>query len=185
MDCAPPPPAKADMIVVLGGSPTRPLYAADLYREGVAPEVWVPRPYRGSAAELLEELRARPEPEEEVYRRILLRKGVPAGRIRIYGDGVMSTSDEAVSLRREARLDGKRLLVVTSPWHARRARWVFRRELPGTEVSVAATPYEEFSRRWWTRQALANAAILETAKVAYYLLGGRFLSRLDNTPHVH
>lgn len=184
MDCAP-PPAKADMIVVLGGSPTRPLHAADLYREGYAPEVWVPRPYRGSAAEQLKKLGAQPEPEEELYRRILLKKGVPAAAIRVYGDGVMSTSDEALSLRREARLDGKRLLLVTSPWHARRARWIFRRELPEAEVSVAATPYEEFTRRWWTRQALANAAILETAKLAYYLLGGRFLSRLESTPHVH
>jgi len=65
---------------------------------------------------------------------------------------------------------------VTSRWHARRARLIFRSELKDSEVRVVATPYEEFTREWWARRQMADVAVLETAKLLFYLAGGRFLS---------
>ncbi|MFA6029071.1 MAG: YdcF family protein [Elusimicrobiota bacterium] len=183
LDCSD-EPRKADLIVLLAGAYSRPFHAADLYKHGLAPEVWVSRPYRAPAELKALALGTRIPAEEEVHRDILLRLGVPPARIRLYGDGVMSTVNEALALRRSLDLRGKTVLVVTSRWHARRARLVFRRALPGTKVLVCATPYEEFTRRWWTRQDLARSAVLEGTKMLYYLLGGRFISKLEDTPFV-
>ncbi|MBI5242511.1 MAG: YdcF family protein [Elusimicrobia bacterium] len=177
-------PRKADMIVVLAGGFSRPFYAADLYHGKAAPQIWLSRPYR-PPAELKAVSIGVPIPaEEDSNRAILLRSGVPAGSIRLYGVAVMSTANEALALKRSADLRGKTVLVVTSRWHARRAKWVFRRALPEAKVLVCATPYEEFSRRWWSRQDLARGAVLEVAKMTYYLLGGRFIKALEDTPHV-
>jgi len=177
-------PRKADMIVVLAGGYSRPFYAADLYKQGLAPEIWLSRPYR-PPAELKAVALGVPLPaEEESNRAILLRLGVSAERIHLYGESTMSTANEALSLARAANPSGKTVLVVTSRWHARRAKWVFRHGLPGAKVLVCATPYEEFSRRWWSSQDLARSAIMESVKMLYYLLGGRFLNPLEDTPYV-
>jgi len=177
-------PRKADMIVVLAGAASRPFYAADLFKRGLAGEVWLSRPYRSPADLKAVSIGVNIPAEEENSRAILLRSGVPAGRIHLYGDSIMSTANEAAALRRAANPSGKTVLVVTSRWHARRAKWVFRHDLPEADVLVCATPYEEFSRRWWSSQDLARAAVLESAKMLYYLLGGRFISSIENTPYV-
>jgi uncharacterized SAM-binding protein YcdF (DUF218 family) len=177
-------PRKADMIVVLAGAYSRPFYAADLYREGLAPEIWLSRPYRPPSELKAVSLGVPIPAEEENNRAILLRLGVSADKIHLYGASTMSTANEAVAFRRAADPRGKTVLVVTSRWHARRAKWVFRHDLPGARVLVCATPYEEFSRRWWSSQDLARGAIMESAKMLYYLLGGRFLNPLEDTPYV-
>ncbi|MFH1724479.1 MAG: YdcF family protein [Elusimicrobiota bacterium] len=178
-------PQKSDMIVVIAGEFSRPFHAAELYHAGLAPEVWVSRPFRGPAESEAVRLKIPIPAEEETSRRILLKKGVPPEAIRLYGEGVMSTVNEALALRHAAKPSGKKILAVTSRWHARRTRLIFRRTLPDAEVRVVATDHEAFSRRWWRSQALARAAILETAKTAFYLLGGRFLAPLEDTPNEH
>lgn len=178
-------PAPADLIVVLAGGFARPLYAADLFHQGIAPEIWLARPYRGPGIQLALEAGTEIPTEESINREILLKRGVPSSRIHLYGREVMSTANEAASFGRAVDLRGKRVLVVTSRTHARRARWVFRTSLPGVEIRVAATPYEGFTRKWWTQQVLARAAVLEISKALYYLFGGRFMSSLEDTPHTH
>lgn len=176
------PPRKADLLVVLGGRYSRPLYAADLYKQGLAPEIWLARIYRPPADLKVVSLGVDLPAEEEVDREILLKSGVPASAIRLYGTRVMSTANEALALSRAVETRGKTVLVLTSRYHARRAKWIFRSALKGADIVVSATPYEEFTRRWWTRQALARNAILEGAKTLFYLLGGRFFSQLEDTP---
>lgn len=182
LDCSE-PPRKADLIVVLAGHISRPLYASDLYREGLAPEIWLSKPFEPEAVRIAREAGAVVPTEETINREVLVKRGVPEGSVRVYGPGVMSTYQEALELGKAARTAGKTVLVVTSRWHARRARWVFRAALPEASVLVCATPYERFTRRWWSDQAMAYAAVTETAKTVYYLLGGRFVSKLDETPH--
>ncbi len=184
LDCSD-EPEPADLMVVLAGGFARPFYAADLFHEGIAPEIWLTRPYRGPGIKLALEAGVRIPTEESINREILLKRGVPSSRIHLYGREVMSTANEAASLGRAVDLRGKRVLVVTSRTHARRARWVFRTSLPGVEIRVTATPYEGFTRKWWTQQFLARAAVLETSKTLYYLFGGRFMSSLEDTPHTH
>lgn len=178
------PPRKADLIVVLAGGYARPFYAADLYKEGFAPEVWVSRPYRPPGELKAVALGVDFPAEHEINSDILARSGVPKERIRLYGDSVMSTANEALALAKAKDLAGRTVLIVTSRHHARRAKWIFSRTLPKTKFLACATPYEEFTRKWWTKQDLARAAVLESAKTLYYLIGGRFVAPLEDTPHV-
>lgn len=177
------PPRKADLIVVLAGGYARPFYAADLYKEGWAPEVWVSRPYRPPGELKAVALGVDFPAEHEINRDILIRSGVPGERIHLYGDSVMSTANEAMALGKAVELAGKTVLIVTSRHHSRRAKWIFRTTLPRTAFLACATPYEEFTRKWWTKQDLARAAVLESVKTLYYLVGGRFLAPLESTPH--
>ena len=49
-------------------------------------------------------------------------------------------------------------------------------ELEGRDVTfvVCATPYESFPDDWWHSQDAAREVLLEWAKLAFYLVGGRF-----------
>lgn len=169
-------PVPADFIVVLAGDFRRPAYGADLFRAGLAPEVWIGRPRREGSLAFLDREGLKVPVEEDLNAALLLKHGVPADRVRRFGRALRSTVDEARAFAREARPEGKRVLVVTSRYHARRSRLVFRDALRRSEVRVCASPYEEFDRRWWTHQDFARNAVLETAKTLYYLLGGAFAS---------
>ena len=173
LDCAD-PPERADAIVVLGGSFSRPMYGADLYREGLAPQVWLSRILPEDYEESLRRIGVPISPETELNRIILLKKGVPAKSIRLYGKDVNSTLDEADALARE--FHGKTVLLVTSRYHARRSRLIFRGRLPGARVIVCPTPYESFDRRWWRHKGMTVAAATESLKLLNYLTGS-FIGR--------
>lgn len=175
---APESPQKSDVIVVLAGSVERAFYAADLYRQGFAPLILVSRPEREAGQRMLDELGMKLVAEEDVNVQVLQRKGVPHERIRVIGTGSRSTFEEALAVR--AAIAGKplRVMVVTSPYHVRRAGMIFRKVLDDevTELRVVGNTYEQFPERWWNDQGAARNVVLESAKIAYYLLGGAFLS---------
>jgi uncharacterized SAM-binding protein YcdF (DUF218 family) len=170
LDCAD-PPGRADIIVALGGGLARPIYAADLYRQGLAPEVWLSRIRPDEGETRVRGLGIALPRETEINHAILLKKGIPEKAIRFYGQDVNSTSDEAGALAREFGGRGKTILLVTSRFHARRARLIFRRRLPGARVIVCPTPYEIFDRRWWRHKNLCLNAVSELLKLANYLAG--------------
>ena len=62
---------KADAIVLLSGSYFRPLYAADLYNQGVAPAVYVSRPIERKDLRLLKSVEVNLPSQEEIFRRLL------------------------------------------------------------------------------------------------------------------
>ena len=169
-------PVRSDAMVVLGGSYERPLYAAELYRRGLAPEVWLSRPFRAPEESRIEALGIPLFAEEKVNRAILIKSGVPASRIRFYGQGVLSTADEARSFARAYDARGKKVLVVTSRYHARRARLEFRRLVLADDVRVAAPPGGDY-RHWWRDRHLAECGVTEAIKTVHFLLGGMFLSQ--------
>jgi uncharacterized SAM-binding protein YcdF (DUF218 family) len=168
--------APADAIVVLAGDSRRTLYAADLYRHGLAAQVLVSRPIRGARERILEDLGVPTPGAEEYERMILLRKGVPEAAIEIFGSGSISTYEEGrvLGLRYAGRSPD--LLAVTSPYHVRRARMILTNALPGARVRVVATPYEAFPERWWASQDAARDLLLELTKIAFYAVGGRYLA---------
>jgi uncharacterized SAM-binding protein YcdF (DUF218 family) len=153
-------PAHADAILVLGGdnmSGDSARRASDLYRAGWAPVV-VPsgrylRPYF-SVAELME--------------RDLEHDGVPAKAIVAFPNHATGTVDEAAALRGLCRSQGwRRVLVVTSSYHTRRARYIFRRLFrPGIEVRVIVAPDQEYDpAAWWRSRQSVKFFFLES--VAY------------------
>lgn len=164
----------ADFLYLLGGDVnTRPFHAARLYHQGVAPLIVVPRPQDRPAVER----RFYPN-DADVAVRILQAQSVPDSAItmlRIPG-GVTSTQDEGRLLRRYLRTHpARRVVVVTSAWHTRRARWTLRRELDGVRVDLrmAAAPDDRFDEsNWWRREAGFLAYVTEMLKFVHTLLRG-------------
>lgn len=170
-------PAPSDAMVVLMGDYVRPFRAAELHRLGMAKKIYVGRAYRRAGQRLLDKNFVSYPREEEIYKAVLLKKGVSPDDVEYYGDELRSTVQEAETLA--AQLAGHppaRLLVVTSPAHVFRARKIFSDAFPGSEVRVDAAPRERFSLAWWTDQDAARSVFLELPKIVYYLLGGRFRS---------
>jgi len=175
---APEAPAKSDVIVVLAGSVERAFYAADLYRQGYAPLLLVSRPEREGGLRMLDELGMNLPAEEDINMQVLQLKGVPLEHIRVIGSGSRSTFEEALAVRDEIAGKSLRVMVVTSPYHVRRTGMIFRKILGDVpaELRVVGNTYETFPEQWWNDQGAARNVVLESAKLAYYLLGGAFLS---------
>ncbi|SDL11361.1 Uncharacterized SAM-binding protein YcdF, DUF218 family [Maridesulfovibrio ferrireducens] len=172
---------KADAIVVLGGQYFRPIYAAELYNEGYAPQILVSKPIIYTEVKALRDLGINRKFQWEIYREVLLKKGVPESSINYFGEDSMSTIDEAEQLKKmfnekKSDADIKKIILVTSPLHTGRAGKIFRDTLPDKEFIVVATPYEPISEKWWTNFRTAPYIILETTKNIYYYLGGAFRS---------
>lgn len=153
------PLAKADVVVVLsGGMPYRANGAANIFKSGYAPEVWVTRP-EGPQQELAA-LGIHFVGDEEYSREILIRQGVPAGAIAILPDIIVNTQDEVSEISQAMRGKGMHTaIIVTSPEHTRRVKalWV---KLVGDDLRlvVRAAPEDPFNPdHWWgnTRDALA------------------------------
>jgi len=169
-------PQQADAIVVLGGAFERTLYAAELYTGGYAKRIYLSNPVREHSHRLLDEIGINLPSEYEISTRLLKRKGVPAEAISPLPGAALSTADEGALLKQLFAGQQATLVVVTSPYHVRRARMVITRSLENTLVTAlfVATPYEKYSGEWWRDQDSARQTLLELAKIAYYAVGGRF-----------
>jgi len=172
----------ADAIVVLGGSYFRPLYAADLYNQGVAPLIYVSRPIKRKDRKLLKSVDVNLPPQVEIFRRLLVKRGVPEPAIRFFGESVISTAQEAEALKDLLGNKSKKLVLVTSPYHVRRAKLVFEDSLPKCIILSTGTPYQYFPKEWWRTRESALKVVNETVKTLFYLVGGRFTSNDISPP---
>ena len=168
------PPEKSDAIVLLAGQPTRAIQAADLYRQGIAPKVYLSMEMpRWDLAQLREAGVDLPE-NDEIMTRVLRGKGVPENAIIPLGKANISTRAEADRLAEMLPPDARRITVVTSPYHTRRARIIFGRALPGREIRMISNTYEPWARDWWNNKSVAYSIIMELASTVFYYAGGRF-----------
>ena len=174
------PSKKADVIVVLAGSYFRPLYAADLYNQGVGSVVYVSRAIERKDRKLLESVDVNLPLQEEIFRRILRKKGVPDNAIRFFGKSLISTNQEAEAFKKAIGNEPKTLVLVTSPYHVRRAEMIFGDALPNCTVLAVGTPYEPFPRKWWSTRTSAINTVNEAIKIFFHLIGGRF--EADDVP---
>lgn len=145
------PLQKADLIFVLNGDyNTRPFYASELYKQGLAPLVVIAQAESSPAEKLGLE-----ENPTQIAVKVMLLKGVPADRILVLEENgpVTSTFDEAAALRSYITSHNIRsVILLTSQFHTRRARWVFEKELSGLPVrlEVAGAPHTSFNAgNWW------------------------------------
>jgi uncharacterized SAM-binding protein YcdF (DUF218 family) len=167
------PPQRADAIVVLGDDLTRVLAGADLYGAGLAPRILLSTPARSPRRLTLEHAGLQVLWFEEAGRTLLLRRGVPEAAIATFGTHLRSTVEEARAIRALFKDGSPTLLVVTSPYHVRRARIIFRDALPNARVLVVASNHEPYPDRWWTERHVAPQVVLECVKLAFYTLGLR------------
>jgi uncharacterized SAM-binding protein YcdF (DUF218 family) len=164
------PPKRADYVMVLGGgNATRPLVAAALWQTGLVRQVLVPRDH------LYPEAKAGIIPSEfEVDLKVLKAKGVPSQDILVLDGECTSTFDEAQAL---VRFLGTRppcsIAVVTTTYHTRRSRWVFRQVLGerAAMVHFVAAPPDGFDESdWWRTEAGFAAYAMEYVKLVFYWL---------------
>lgn len=171
-------PRPAAAIVILAGDIRRALYAADLYHQGLAPVVYISRPHHDPPEEMVALGWNYPLQEDDM-RLVLARKGVPDEAVRLYGHDLLSTVQESEALAGELAASGLPsgpLLVVTSPYHCRRAGLILSRIVRDREIIMSATPYERLDVKWWTQQDSARAVIVELAKFVFYAVGTPFRS---------
>ncbi len=174
--CAADTPARVDTIVVLSGAPERTMYAADLFHQRLATSIYVGRPVREKGHRTLEEFGVVYPAEEQVNRAILMQRGVPEAAIRMYGRASVNTLDEARSAQSALPPTVHSIMIVTSPYHVKRARTIFTDVFSGSgiPVMIVADPYENYPDHWWTDQEAARQTVSELVKLAFYWLNGDF-----------
>lgn len=99
--------------------------------------------------------------------------GVDRTRIRVLSRTVRDTNDEAIAAFEFARRTGiHSVLVVTSPYHTRRALAIFRKVFEGSGVRVGVEPALETSPatppRWWGASYDRRYVAYEWTAILYY-----------------
>jgi hypothetical protein len=170
---------RADYILPLAGDWHRIVRAAELYRDGVAPRVFLSQEHDPPPSRVHEIVVGMGVPrieQREFLPKLLAHLGVPGTAVEPFGDGHISTVEETEALRRH--IGGRRMTIVlvTSPYHSRRALLIFQRTLPNVRFLMATTPEGRLPARWWADRSAALLAVPEAAKLAHYFLGGAFRS---------
>ena len=144
-------------IAILGGKmPFRAMEAAELYRAGYAPEIWLPAMEGPAEHEPIRRMGFSPF-EPELYYKVLERLGVPRRAVRVLNPSAKNTRQEMIIISQALRAaGGGRVIVVTSPTHTRRVRVVWTRiAWPFDELVVRYTRHEPVAvnlGRWWEKQ---------------------------------
>jgi hypothetical protein len=145
------PLQKADCLILLGGEQdARPVETARLYSEGVAPVIFITG-----------------EGDTNANWRALIEHGVPVSAIKVE-PMARSTLMNARLLRPMLEHDGIRsALIITSPFHTRRALAVFQHEIPSIQFGIVDARREY----WSTKRGIKGfnaSVIVEFGKTAYY-----------------
>jgi uncharacterized SAM-binding protein YcdF (DUF218 family) len=162
----------ADAVLVLGGGRgERVRHAIRLYHAGLAPALYVTGTAEPVIPRSVDPLSLTPAEADRV---LAIHQGVPEEDVTVIL-GPSSTYEEAdVSLEIFRSMGFKRVILVTSPYHSRRARQTFRRlyRPAGIEVVMLPAPWADTAydpRGWWRRERDAMAVFVESAKLSYYL----------------
>jgi uncharacterized SAM-binding protein YcdF (DUF218 family) len=105
-----------------------------------------------------------------------LAQGVASHAIAFDDSSVTSTYLEAERLKSwvaHSPTPVRSVIVVSDPFHMRRARWAYRKVLgESIAVQTAPVPFERtpYQRRWWTDQESRRYVQEEYKKLAYYIL---------------
>jgi uncharacterized SAM-binding protein YcdF (DUF218 family) len=167
---------KADALIVLGDDnfyADRATRAAELFREGKG------------AVVVASGRRLRPRAGiSELMEHDLVERGVPKEKILRFVQDADSTKEEAEALRKLVKEKKWRsIIVVTSNYHTRRARYVFRRVFPqGIEIRVASARDGDFDpEHWWEKRKSIKELMREFAGMAMAIWELRPGSETDET----
>ena len=146
-------PQKADFIFPLAGNFARLDKAAQLYKEGFAPKIFMSDGYG---------------------RNRLIAARVPVDAIVWPGGITHSTAEEVEVLRSFVGDRPASILVVASPFEALRAKFIFKWTLPRANFLIVCTDSDRIPREWWRDKEAALLAVSEVAKILYFFTGGVF-----------
>jgi uncharacterized SAM-binding protein YcdF (DUF218 family) len=160
----------ADVIVLLNSEVnTRPFCASELYKQGLAPVIVIAR----SESTPTVDLGLVPN-DTDISVAVMEKQGVPADKIIVlpFPGGVTSTFDEAAAIQQYVQAhQTRRIILVTSAFHTRRARWIFEKALAGLPVTLemVAVPYAGFDQtNWWKNETGLITLNNEYIKLFYY-----------------
>jgi uncharacterized SAM-binding protein YcdF (DUF218 family) len=149
-------PRPADLILVLGGDfwGPRVVKAAELSTLGYAPTVLISGPpYAG-------------RPEGELAVDFLVKRGFRREMFAVFGHTAASTVAEALALRGElARRGVKRVILVTSSYHSRRAAIVFGLFCPGIRFTSVPASDSFYAAGWWKSPISREIFFSEWSKI--------------------
>jgi len=155
--------ANADAIVILaGGGPERLCYGIELFKRGIAPELW----YTGDKP-----LETRSDfMDSEQALNFALRYGVPKEKIRILPSTSTFEDGKVISdLVKEKKI--KALILVTSWYHTRRAANVIKHSMADTNIAVyisSSTNLPFTPDNWWRDEEGLVSVVNEIIKTALY-----------------
>ena len=153
-------PQKSDAIVALAGETEyRPRLGLELMDRGYARTLVVDVPA-----------------EQEIYQytQVQLAKNYfgslpQATSIRICPIYGLSTRDESHDVEKCLTPDERRILIVTSDYHTRRALSIFRHQLRGRSFSVAAAhDPREYGVEWWRHREWSKTCVGEWMKMLWW-----------------
>lgn len=170
------PLAKADVIVVLGGSANykeRAREAARLVLEGRAPLILLTNDNQRGPWSSVEQrnLYFYERTLEELHN-----AGAPDKSVDVLMNEVGSTHEEAELIKQYATENGLRsVLIVTSPYHSRRALWTFSRVFRDTGIQVGLMPVSPGigsprPATWWLTARGWRLVPTEYVKMIYYVV---------------
>ena len=166
----------SDIIFVLTGGESRPLHAADLYKQGFAPKIVIPHIVIPQS-ELPPQVQFGIYPSQgRVYIGILHNLGIPDSVIQIadFPQGVSSTQDEAMALKEYVNQHSiKSVIIVTDAFHTRRARYIFQKGLQEESIKLMmyAVSHNKFEEtNWWKFERGLIYCNNEYLKFIHYLL---------------
>ncbi|PWB78993.1 MAG: hypothetical protein C3F08_07675 [Candidatus Methylomirabilota bacterium] len=157
---------RADVIHVIAGEDNRTDHAIQLYKRGLGDRLF----FTGGWCE------NHGYNHGEYGKARAIAQGVPQAAIAFDDSSVISTYMEAEKLRdwiARSATPVRSVIVVSDPFHMRRARWAFKRVLgERIEVQMSPVPFSQtpYHRQWW-KDPLSRIYVREEyGKLFYYVL---------------
>ncbi len=154
-------PRPSDLILVLAGeTDKRPARALQLLAQGYGRRVVLDVPVHANIYEFTQIQLAQSYIQDLPQR----------GSVTICPITGLSTKQESKDVEKCLAREGRRkVLIVTSDFHTRRALSVFQKELPQYDYSIAAAQDEtQFGARWWTHRQWAKTFVDEWLRLIWW-----------------
>ena len=152
------PLQKADVIVVLSGENDRTAWGIKLFQDGWAPRIL----FSGAALDKSGPSNAAAMRDQALAAR------VPADSILVEEKSTDTFENAAFSKQILDSVTAKKIILVTSPYHQRRAYESFQQVYNGDKVTIINSPsgYSQWSSQgWWRSSESVNVTISELLKI--------------------
>lgn len=169
------PLKEADLIVCTPGSPLeQSLTAADLYKRGLAPRIFIPEETPPDGLQILKEQGGRYPETSGLFIATLKSLNVPESAFIVGKLAVDSIREEAEEVKEMVmEKEYRSMIIVTSPSSARRVYLIFEKVFEGEKLEIMISPsqYSDFkANNWWTRDKYLNEVVFECQKLLYHTI---------------
>lgn len=151
---------KADAIVVLSGGEDRTEWGIKLYQDRWAPKIL----FSGAALDKTGPSNA------AAMRATALKAGIPDDSILIESKATNTYENGTLSRPILDNMGAKKIILVTSPYHQRRAYEIFKDVFKGEQITIINSPsgYSAWSAEsWWQKGASFDITVSELVKIIY------------------